>query len=157
MEVIEFDGVDNIEEIKTSFSKTKLLICSGSGKHLKAYIYDKSIWKSPKVLPLGQTILGAEDKPYDEKTALCHDFEAVNDVFLSDCNHIYILAFPFVFIRYSINSGTVRSFELLENEALKNKVANAYKTNISKGHIMMNYKQDMVAITAVKRIGAKYM
>jgi hypothetical protein len=60
-------------------------------------------------------------------------------------------------VRYSINSEKVVEFEVLENEAQKNKVANAYKTTLSKGRIYMSYKEDMLVMTAVKKLGAKYM
>jgi hypothetical protein len=156
-ETIEFDGIENINEIKICSSKTNVLIASGSGKHLTAHIYNGGDWESPRVLPLGEILLGPVKEPYNEKTALCHDFEGVNDIFLSNKSYIFVLAFPFVFVRYSLKSGKAKSFSLLENKALTHKIANAYKTNISKGRIYMSFKQDMVAISAVKRIGARYM
>jgi hypothetical protein len=77
---------------------------------------------------------------YNKDSAKCHPFEKVIDIFLSDADHIYILAYPFVFVRYSIASEKVKEFEVLDNEAQKNKVANAYKTTFSKGQIYMSFR-----------------
>jgi hypothetical protein len=141
LDTMEFEGVENPTDVRTAFSRSKFVICSGKGRNLKAYVYKRGTWSEPTILNLGEILLTKGSKK-------CHKFDSVNDIFLSNSGKLYILAVPFVFVRISLNSMKVEEFELLENEMLRHKIAGFYKTTISKGKIMMNMQQDMVIVTA---------
>jgi hypothetical protein len=40
----ELEGVDDTSAIKTAFSKTKFVICVGSGAKLQVYVYTRGTW-----------------------------------------------------------------------------------------------------------------